>query len=156
MAKIDKLKEKAWDLLQPGEEMLAVVMGACESKILGKDTLRTGIFVATQTRIFFYCKRTFGYDSESFPFSNISSIDAGKSLLGRNLTFYASGNKISMKWITIGEYDKFIEIAQSNIGSKSTTSFVDPLDQLKKLGELRDSGILTEQEFLNKKRELLS
>jgi len=32
---------------------------------------------------------------------------------------------------------------------------VDPLVQLKQLGELRDSGVLTEEEFAGKKAEIL-
>ncbi|MDQ3527982.1 MAG: SHOCT domain-containing protein [Actinomycetota bacterium] len=32
----------------------------------------------------------------------------------------------------------------------------DPIEQLQKLGQLRDAGILTEDEFLAKKSEILS
>ncbi|MFI7431904.1 SHOCT domain-containing protein [Micromonospora sp. NPDC049836] len=32
----------------------------------------------------------------------------------------------------------------------------DPIEQLRQLGQLRDAGILTEQEFANKKAEILS
>ena len=32
----------------------------------------------------------------------------------------------------------------------------DPIDQLQKLGQLRDAGILTEEEFQAKKSEILS
>jgi hypothetical protein len=37
----------------------------------------------------------------------------------------------------------------------STAPSVDPLDQLKKLGELRDAGILTTEEFEAKKAQIL-
>ena len=33
---------------------------------------------------------------------------------------------------------------------------VDPIEQLKKLGELRDSGVLTEEEFAAQKAKILS
>lgn len=157
MAKIDKLIEQARQHLQPGEEVLAGVFGAYETKMLGKDTLRNGVLIATPDRIFFYGKRTFGYDSESFPFSNISSVETGKGLMGKTVTFFASGNKINMKYINEGNYDLFIQIAQSKIGKKtsSTESSVDPIEQLKKLAELKDAGIITEEEFSAKKKQVL-
>ena len=37
----------------------------------------------------------------------------------------------------------------------SPTSTVDPMEQLRKLGELRDAGVLTPEGFEQKKRELL-
>jgi Short C-terminal domain len=36
------------------------------------------------------------------------------------------------------------------------TSRDDPIEQIKKLGELRDAGVLTDQEFESKKADLLS
>lgn len=54
------------------------VFGVYETKSLGSDTVKNGILLATNKRLFFYGKRTFGFDSESFPYSNISSIEFGK------------------------------------------------------------------------------
>ena len=45
------------------------------------------------------------------------------------------------------------ELVAGNISATAAHSIV--LDQLKKLGELRDSGLLTDQEFEDKKRMLL-
>jgi hypothetical protein len=39
--------------------------------------------------------------------------------------------------------------------TQSETSQVDVLDQLERLGRLRDGGVLTEDEFQAKKREIL-
>jgi hypothetical protein len=41
-----------------------------------------------------------------------------------------------------------------NIAIKSET--LDPVDQIKKLGKLREQGLLTEEEFLEKKTDLLT
>ncbi|MFD1885566.1 PH domain-containing protein [Paenibacillus wenxiniae] len=157
MAKIDKLIALAREHLQPGEEVLAGVFGAYETKTLGQATIKNGVLIATPDRIFFYGKRTFGYDSESFPFSNISSVETGKGLMGKTVTFFASGNKVSMKYINEGDYDQFIQIAQSKIGKKSSNaeSVNDPIEQLKRLAELKESGIITEDEFAAKKKQVL-
>ena len=42
------------------------------------------------------------------------------------------------------------------MGGAPAAAQPDPLDQLKKLGELRDSGVLTEEEFTAQKAKLLN
>lgn len=41
-------------------------------------------------------------------------------------------------------------------GQQGSVAAPDPIEQLRKLGELRDAGILTEEEFATKKAEILS
>jgi hypothetical protein len=133
------------------------VFGAYESKIMGKDTVRNGVFVATEKRIVFYGKKTFGYDLEVFPYSNISSIEMGKGLMGSFITFYSSGNKVKMKWINLGDIQAFTNHVKSSIGKKSETpvAAASAADELKKFAELKDAGVITEEEFNAKKKQLL-
>lgn len=158
MAKIDKLIQHAKKHLEEGEEILASVMGAYETKMLGNNAMKNGVFIATKSRIVFFGKRLTGYDLESFPYSNISSIEMGKNLMGHHISFFASGNKIKMKWINAGDIDSFISLVKSNIGSKSgmeNRQLSCPADEIKKYAELRDQGIITEEEFNAKKKQLL-
>ncbi|MEN8673030.1 hypothetical protein [Nocardioides sp.] len=57
MATIDKLLEQAKAHLNPGEQVASAVHGTYETKILGSDSVRTGILMATDTRIVFYAKK---------------------------------------------------------------------------------------------------
>lgn len=159
MAKIDKLVAEASTHLQPGEAAISSVMGAYECKVMGKDSVRNGVFLATDRRIFFFGKKMFGYDSESFPYSSISSMEIGKGMMGKTVSFFASSNKVKMKWINAGDFDGFMNVVQSNIGKKpepiAQQQQPDAADQLQKLAALRDSGILTEDEFTAKKRQIL-
>ena len=54
--------------------------------------------------------------------------------------------------------DGYLDNKRSNysVKNKSIKSDNDNLDKLKKLGDLKEQGILTEDEFENKKKELLS
>jgi hypothetical protein len=115
LKKIEKLKLKAQEHLDENEEVIATVMGTYETTTLGEKAVRNGIFLATNKRIVFYGKRTFGYDLETFPYSNISSIEVSKNLLGHKITFYASGNKVSMKWIQHGDIDAFLKYTRNAI-----------------------------------------
>jgi len=68
MGKADKLLEQAKQHLEPDEVVEAAVMGAYEAKLMGNDTVRNGVLVATDRRVVFYAKKLGGFDLESFPF----------------------------------------------------------------------------------------
>lgn len=162
MAKIEKLIAVAQGHLQAGESIVASVMGTYEGKMMGKDILRTGVFMATTSRIFFFGKKMFGFETESFPYSNISSIEYGKSIMGKTISFFASGNSVRMKWINEGDVDKFMQHVQASIGKKSADHALpiaptkaDVTDEIRKFAELKDAGHITEEEFAAKKKQLL-
>ena len=161
MAKIDKLTRLAKEHLDTGEEIIAVVQGQFQAEMFGRETLRTGILITTDRRVVLYCKKVSGYEMGVFLYSNISSIELGKDWMGHRDAFFVSNNKMGMKWIKTGDVQKFIEYVKSRIEKKGqeTTppeSIVDISDQIKKLAELKDQGILTKEEFELKKTELLA
>ena len=89
-------------------------MGAYEAKALGTEIVRTGIFIATETRLVFFAKKTFGFELESFPYSRISSIAMSKGFGGYSISFFSSGNKVSMKWID-QNVSEFVGFVRKNI-----------------------------------------
>jgi len=148
--------------LQEDEEIKFSIFGVYEYELMGGDTVRNGIFVATDRRIVFFAKKMVGYDFESFPFENISSIEKSKGMVGHAITFYASGNKVKIKWIDKGDVNEFSDYVNSMLGKKNlgnneqnSEDNNDIPSQLKKLSELRDQGILTDEEYEKKKAELL-
>ena len=61
----------------------------------------------------FYAKKLGGYEFESFPYDKISSFEQGKSMMGHNFAFFASGNKVTLKWINKGDdFDAFIGVTK--------------------------------------------
>ena len=157
MARIDKLIIHGKKQLQKNEYVITTVMGAYEGTLMGQKTLRTGIFMVTDTRLVFYGKKLFGFQIESFPFSNISSFERKKGMTGNSISFFASGNKVSMKWINRGDFQTFVAEIELRMGKKSepASGGMDATEQIKSLASLRDSGILSEEEFTAKKKQLL-
>jgi hypothetical protein len=162
LAKIDKYIEKAKEHFDAGEELAFAVFGAYETKTMGKDTVKNGVMLATNLRILFYGKRTFGYDLEVFPYENVSSIEMGKSMMGHHIAFFSSGNKVKMKWINQGDIPGFINHVKATIGKSSAKTQAaasqessSAADEIKRFAELRDSGVITEEEFDAKKKQLL-
>lgn len=159
MGKYEKNLEAVKNHLKNGESIKFSVFGTYETKLMGNDFIRSGIFGATETRIIFFGKKMIGFDLESFPFENISSIKQSKKIMGHLITFYASRNKVSMKWIKKGEVQNFINYVESKIGKgkvENITSNSDIPSQIQKLSELNKQGILTDDEFNLKKSELLN
>ena len=162
MAKIDRLLERAREYFDEGEQPLQTVLGAYETKIMGADSTRKGIFIATDHRLLFYAKKLTGYAFEAFPYANISSMEMGKNLLGHYISFFASGNSCKMKWISDGDVRAFVgtvktqmEAAKSS-AAPSSEQPTDLIDQLEKLGKLHAAGVLTDEEFSAKKAEILA
>jgi hypothetical protein len=164
MAKLDKLLDQLGDHLEEGETVEAAVMGAYETKVMGKDSVRTGIFAATNKRLVFYAKKLAGFDMEVFPYENISSFEMGKSMGGHTLSLFASGNRAQMKWINKGDLPGLVSTvkgrmgkqAEASVGASADAGGGDLADQLRKLAALRDEGILTDEEFAAQKARLLS
>lgn len=165
MPKLDKLTEQAKAHMEPGEAILGAVQGTYETKIMGSDSVRTGSLIATDRRLVFYAKKLGGYELESFPYGNISSFEQGKNMMGHNVTFFASGNKVHMKWIKTDKelalLTETVKAAMNSVRAPAAPSAPgasqpDVMDQLKKLGELRDAGVLTLEEFDAKKADLLA
>ena len=168
MAKVDELINSSKEHLSDNENIVAVIMGVYEGTLLGTDIKRKGIFIATENRLVFYAKKMFGFDLESFPYSNISSIEMSKGFTGHSITFFTSGNKVSMKWIddyNAREKDLagFFEFIRNNIGQSTNPNSAQQQNenddipaQIEKIAELHAQGILTDEEFTSKKQELLA
>lgn len=183
MAKIDKLLELAKGHLDQGEQVLATVQGTYETKIMGTETTRAGILMATQARVVFFAKKLGGYDLESFPYGNVSSFEQSKSMMGHSVSFFASGNKVSMKWIVDAAAMQTLvttvkghlhgalpsNIPGTNVGQPVAVHALalpvaavggasqdEIMATLRQLGELHQAGVLSDEEFSTKKAELLA
>lgn len=164
MSKIGRLTQKAKEHLESDETIHAVLLGQYEIKLLGQDSIRRGIFIATDHRVVFFAKKLIGYDVEVLPYSNISSIEMSKGIMGYSIAFFVSGNKAKMKWIQNKkkEVQQFVEFVRQHIGKKQPSEQAPKQDQssniveqIKELAELKDQGILDEEEFQTKKKDLL-
>lgn len=94
MAGLEKNLKHLWEHLDPGEVVEASVLGAYETKIMGKDSARNGVFAATNRRVVFFAKKLTGYDLESFPYENISSFEMGKGMMGHTICL----SRVGQQW----------------------------------------------------------
>jgi hypothetical protein len=103
---------------------------------------------------------------EDFPYDKISSIQTATHVVSGEIRIFASGNKAVIKDVMpkerVPEVADYIrrrtqshQVPSATAAASSDVTRPDPLEQLKKLGELRDAGVLTADEFEAKKAKLL-
>lgn len=155
---IKKLPEYLWE----GERVDLITSGTYGAG--------TGIVVLTDRRLFFLKDGVMSKTSEDFPLSKISSVQWSSGMLLGKIIVFASGNKAEIvnvqkadgKAISDAVRARLTEGSQSSPapeqtrGSAAGESQPDVYEQLAKLGELRNVGVLTDEEFETKKAELLS
>lgn len=124
-----------------------------------------GLLAATNKRLIFIDKKLFGVRIEDFSYEKITSIQYHSGLLMGELTIYASGNKATIKHLEKASGAKFSDFVRARISAPAAhaSSSVaiknepdrDPYAEVEKLASLMEKGIVTEEEFQKKKKQLL-
>jgi hypothetical protein len=139
--------------LQKGEKLLGV--GASHPKPTQQ------IYVTDKRIIVHKIEGIFENKKTEIPLSSISSINISTKGLGATIDIVASNNNASVEHLHIhiakelkNIIDSLLIPTSGNFTPIENTS-VDVADQIKRLAELKVSGILTEEEFSAKKKQLL-
>jgi hypothetical protein len=124
-----------------------------------------GIVVLTDQRLVFVFHGMMSQAIEDFPLDRISSVATKAGMVTGELTVHASGNNAVISQIVKADLKLLVEALRQRLADGSgaapamqqaaQTAQPDVMDQLRKLAELRDAGILTTEEFDAKKAELL-
>lgn len=105
-------------------------------------------------------------DVEVIPMKSVSSVQARRGAWYHDVTVYASGNTIVFS-VDAADAEKLRTlIMEQMLGGSSSPAPAAPatpaapsgdalIEQIRKLGELRDAGVLTPEEFESKKADLL-
>ncbi|WP_323676901.1 PH domain-containing protein [Halorubellus sp. PRR65] len=145
--------------------------GGDSSSLLGNDRSRKFSFgvnrcftVVTNQRVFLVVQQGNGSDERHIPYDSITGIDldigAGGatsrlSIQTHGRTYHASGTLSNEQ--ECRNAVEYIRHQRREVNTKGVESGAkeEPLEQLQSLKELRDEGVLSEDEFAEKKAELL-
>jgi PH (Pleckstrin Homology) domain-containing protein/putative oligomerization/nucleic acid binding protein len=149
--------KKLPELLHEGEILSNVAQGRYEGK--------QGLVAVTDQRVLFVEEGVMRSRLEDFPYGRISTIQHEKSMMWGKVTIFASGNKAIIDNIAPKDQASVIaDFARARIGEASAPSTQpvptapvadDPMEKLRKLGELREAGVLTDEEFATQKAKIL-
>jgi hypothetical protein len=159
--------------LEPGERIEAAIAGASGSAL-----------VATNRRVFIFKKGATtgtltGRQLNSWDYSNISGVEYKSTITTQGVVLQVPGVVPVTKFTSftrgprsVWEAPNALMLGLPEMSSRAKepiavlrrliadhqsheTRRPDPIEQVRRLAELRDEGILTEEEFQRKKRELL-
>jgi hypothetical protein len=145
-------------ILSDGETVKKVVKGSCEN--------RTGILVATNKRLIFIDKGVlFGIGIEDFTYDKITYIQYKVDSAFGTITISTSENRIHIQQadreqtVTFSKYvqeriTRHRKHASNNMRNNLTASLT-VADQIKKLADLRDAGLITDEELLVHEQKIL-
>ena len=135
-----------------------------------------GLLVATDRRMVFVDKKLIGnrVKVEDFPYDSISSIQYQLKVLSATVTIFASGNKAEIEQvmpkalarsfceavralISGGDDRRLADRDGASVQPEPKHSTVEQMaDALERLADLRDRGLLSDEEFDEQKQSLLS
>jgi Bacterial PH domain/Short C-terminal domain len=122
-----------------------------------------GLVVLTDRRLLFVKEGMFGRsNTEDFPFEKISGVEWSSGMATGTLTVSAMGNEAKIKSVNKDDGKELTDLLRSRTSGAQQAAAApssgqgDIPDQLKKLAELRDAGIVSGAEFEAKKADLLS
>jgi hypothetical protein len=147
--------KKLPSLLEEEEMLHHVVQGRYQGK--------QGLVVATDRRVLFIEEGMMRSNLEDFPYERISSVQTSTGMMFGKLTIYASGNKAEIDQIApkemglaLGDFvRKQMKAPSEGSGPDAAGAVESALDKLRKLGELKEAGVLSEDEFNAQKAKLL-
>lgn len=125
----------------------------------------TGLVVLTDRRLLFVQDGIMSQASEDFPMDKVSSVQWASGLVMGKIVIFASGSKSEISNVQKDDGKKIVDKIRHVLSAPREQTppapaaipppAADPIEQLKRLGELRDAGVLTPEEFDAKKADLL-
>lgn len=149
---------------QPDETPLLFLEGWIgEMMGKGKDAQQNGCLILTDKRAVFSRKGVFGEVFQAMPLNKMSSVETRSSMGYRVLTMHTSHDELRFKTFEPAAlfektYNRIEELRHQTAEVQANPASVpdSPLDMISKLAALRDAGVLTDEEFESKKRDLLA
>jgi len=155
---------RAVEQVRPEETILYIAPTNAVVLTGNKRKAMPGIVVLTDRRLFLYAKILFSVQIESFNMVDINAIDSSSDgIFGSKINIHTHTKSVeiltSYKATIATKVFRLLEDTMYAAKNRTNTVAVaapGAIDQIKKLAELRDQGILTAREFEVKKQELLS
>jgi len=164
----DKLSEKkrkqlikdARPAASPGENIIDVTGGMVPVHRHGGDQERRGTLVVTDQRVFLYTKRVGGHDVQDFAYGLLIACNYSTGAGFSTIELVTANERKRVTQVLKEEAKRIgplirdrMALAHSGEGPKDTQG--DAAEQLRKLTELRNENLLTEEEFQAKRAAII-
>jgi hypothetical protein len=163
-SKRDQITADLQPVLMDGEQLIDVTTGAADVMRLGQPTERRGTLFITDRRVGLFTKKLGGHDMLDFSYGLLTSIEYKKGFSYGEITLLAAGDQTRFHMIPKDLVENLAKIirermvasTQPSQAATQSGSGASVADELLKLASLRDSGILTQDEFDAQKAKLIA
>jgi hypothetical protein len=161
LAGLDKNLKNLQQHLDNDEVIESNIWGTFEKRLIGKNISYNGVLAATNKKIVFFKKKLLGFNMEVFPYPNISSIEMNIGSLEHKVSISARGVMVKMKTNSKRDTVRFVELVKGRLGRKeedivSQDNLGNIHNEIEKLIDLKNNGIISDEEFEEKKNELMN
>lgn len=152
---------QASQVLQPDEVIIDATKGIIRVTRMGQRTSRNGTILVTDRRVILFTKKLGGYEMNDHVYGLLTALDYKKGIIYGNLTLAASGDRTHISQIPKEDIERLVKnirdrMAVASHASRQAAHAPQSMsDEIQKLAALRDQGILTDEEFTAKKRQML-
>lgn len=134
----------------------------------GVNAGNNGLLVATTKRVIFVSEGVINHSMEDFPYDRITTVTTKRGMMFGKILVTTAGNTRVIEQVDKREAEAVSSVVREQVEAATRrppaastapparTSARGLADELKGLAELRDAGVLTEQEFAEQKARLLS
>lgn len=135
--------------------------GAGGESITGWDRDRrigSAFTLVTEQRVLVIANHFRGYDEHTIPYESISAVNLNSGFVSKRLSLQTRGATyhLSVSTSDDDEVQRAVEyLRERRRQGDDSDSRGDPLDRIEKLKSLHDDGVLTDEEFEEKKSSLL-
>lgn len=164
----EHIEQAISEILDPDESLLGAVYGQAlagegyDAFVRYKGGFGNNYLLVTDKRVIFWARGLFKTSIDAFFYDHISSAEeTTRMFFPGEIVLDVKGTKERFRFIPSQDVPKAIQLIREQIrkskikGPAAQHEGESIPDQIRKLAELRDSGILTEEEFSAKKTELL-
>lgn len=147
-----------------GDDEKVLTMGG------GSTGGHSGLLVATTRRVMFVAEGVMNHSFEDFPYDRVTSIRTNRGMMLAKIVIHSAGTPRVIENMNKGEAEALSAVVRERIEAHTRTATNPVQDgpatpppppaaslatQLRELAELRDSGVLTQDEFEVQKARML-
>ncbi|WP_454833791.1 PH domain-containing protein [Rahnella aceris] len=149
--------------LRSGESIKAFGQGYIGNAMgSGKDKQYNGVLIITESKVTFYRKGFIGEVIQNIPLKSITSIERKSTLGHRSIKIHTSHDDLEFKTFDkeaelnlIDMIEEGRKLASTSLITNEKVNSDDGFSRLKSLTKLKDEGLITDAEFIEKKKSIL-
>lgn len=163
--KKSQLLADAAKVLIDGENVIDVTTGVAHVTRMGAKTIRRATILVTDRRVIIFSKKLGGYDAQDYAYGLLTGVDHKKGFTSGHVNLRASGDSADVQQVDKDDVARIAQVIRDRMALSHQPVVSTPAaagegvpslaDELAKLAQLRDNGVLTPGEFDAQKQRLL-